>query len=237
MPARPASASTATAVPQQHQQRRHEDGDRDHFHLVGLDLLAQVFGRAADHQPGDEHGQDGEHEHAVEARAHTAEDHLAELDHHQGHGTTQRHVAVMHRVHCAAAGRGGDGGEEGRGIDAEAHLLAFHAAAGRIDAQRSERRVGLLLRDGGRDHGDHEHQRHRRQHRPSLAQVAHHAAEDEAKRRRDQEDRQHLQEVGDSRRVLVRVGRVGVEEAAAVGADHLDRELRGDWTHGELLGR
>ncbi len=37
--------------------------------------------------------------------------------------------------------------------------------------------------------------RHRRQHRPALARVAHHAAEGEAQRRRDQEDRQHLQQV------------------------------------------
>jgi hypothetical protein len=53
--------------------------------------------------------------------------------------------------------------------------------------------------------------------------------------RRDQEDRQHLQEVGQRRRVLVRVRRVGVEEAAAVGAQHLDRLLRGDRAHRQGL--
>ena len=43
----------------------------------------------------------------------------------------------------------------------------------------------------------------------------------------DREDRQHLHEVRQRRRVLVGVRRVGVEEAAAVGAQHLDGELRG----------
>ena len=84
---------------------------------------------------------------------------------------------------------------------------------------------------------DHEHQRHRRQHRPALAGVADHAAEGEGQRGRDQEDRQHLDEVGERRRVLVGMRRVGVEEAAAVGAEHLDRFLRGDRAHRQGLGR
>ena len=46
---------------------------------------------------------------------------------------------------------GGDGGEQRRGGDAEAHLLAFHVAAGLrgarrlVDAERGELRVALLL--------------------------------------------------------------------------------------------
>ena len=43
------------------------------------------------------------------------------------------------------------------------------------------------------------------------------------------------EEVRQRRRVLVRVRRVGVEEAAAVGAEHLDRLLRGDRAHGQRL--
>ena len=43
----------------------------------GLDLLAQVLGRAADHQAGDEDRQDDEDQHPVQARADAAEDHLA----------------------------------------------------------------------------------------------------------------------------------------------------------------
>jgi hypothetical protein len=36
----------------------------------------------------------------------------------------------------------------------------------------------------------------------------------------DREDREHLDEVGERRRVLEGMGGVGVEEAAAIGAEH-----------------
>ena len=45
----------------QHQHRQHH-----HLDFLLLDLLAQVFGRAAHHQAGDEHGEHGEQQHAVE---------------------------------------------------------------------------------------------------------------------------------------------------------------------------
>ncbi len=63
------------------------------------------------------------------------------------------------------------------------------------------------------------------------------AAESEAQCRRDQEDREHLHEVGQRRRVFIRVRRVGIEEPAAVGAQHLDGLLRGDRAHGQFLRR
>jgi ribosomal protein S15P/S13E len=115
-------------------------------------------------------------------------------------------------------------------------FLAFHVAAGLqwrsrlVDARAREQRVARLLAqrvaDGQQQHDEHD--RHRGQHRPALARVADHLAEGVAQRRRDQQDRQHLQEVGQRRRVLERMRRVGVEEAAAVGAELLDRLLRGD---------
>ena len=36
----------------------HQQGEHRQLHLAGLDLLAQVLGRAADHQPGDEDADD-----------------------------------------------------------------------------------------------------------------------------------------------------------------------------------
>ena len=49
----------------------------------------------------------------------------------------------------------------------------------------------------------------------------------------DQQDQQDLHEVGERGRVLEGMGRVGVEEAAAVGAQLLDRLLGGDRPHGD----
>ena len=63
----------------QDRQRQDQDGEHRHLDFLRLDLLAEIFRRAADHQAGDEHRDDGEHQHAVEARADAAEDDLAEL--------------------------------------------------------------------------------------------------------------------------------------------------------------
>ncbi len=63
--------------------RRRKDGEQHHLHLERLDLLAEVFGRAPDHQAGDEDGQDHEDQDPVEARADAAGRRLAEQ--HEGH--------------------------------------------------------------------------------------------------------------------------------------------------------
>src|SRR6185312_5966060 len=58
---------------EQHDERHDEHHERGHLDLVGLDLLAQVLRRSPDHEAGDEHGDDDEGQHAVEPRAHAAE--------------------------------------------------------------------------------------------------------------------------------------------------------------------
>ncbi|MNI28445.1 hypothetical protein D3C73_822220 [compost metagenome] len=63
----------------QHQQGRGEDDDGHHLHVVGFDLLAQVFRGAADHQARNEDRQHREGQHAVQPRAHAAIDHFAQL--------------------------------------------------------------------------------------------------------------------------------------------------------------
>ena len=84
-----------------------------------------------------------------------------------------------------------------------------------------------LGRVAGDDAGDEQHA-HDREDRPALALVADHAAEHIGERRADREDRDHLDEVRQRGRILERMRGVGVEEAAAIGAEHLDRDLRGD---------
>ena len=51
----------------EHPERQHQDGQHGHLDLLRLDLLAEIFRRAADHETGDEHGDDDHQQHAVEA--------------------------------------------------------------------------------------------------------------------------------------------------------------------------
>ena len=153
MPALPGVGHHRDRGPDQHEQRRDQDHDRGHLHLEGLDLLAEVLRRAPDHQAGDEHRDDREHQHAVQARADAAEDHLAELYQPHRHQTAERRAAnrasrstAPHEAAVVIAR------EQRRIGDAEAHLLAFHVAARLqvlarlIDAQRGQRRIAAPAR-------------------------------------------------------------------------------------------
>src|SRR2546426_10814124 len=55
-----------------------------------------------------------------------------------------------------------------------------------------------------------------------------HAAESVSQARTDSENCEHLEQVGERRRVLERMGAVGVEEAAAVCTQFLNDFLRSD---------
>ena len=78
---------------------------------------------------------------------------------------------------------------------------------------------------------------HRRPDRPAVPLAAGHPAEEPGQRRRDREDREHGPEVGPRRRVLEWMRGVGVEEAAAVGAELLDRLLARHRAHRDGLLR
>jgi hypothetical protein len=67
-----------------------QDGEHGHLHLARLDLLAEIFRRAADHQAGDEDREDDEQQHAVEAGADAADDDLAELHVDHRHHAAER---------------------------------------------------------------------------------------------------------------------------------------------------
>ena len=140
----------------------------------------------------------------------------------------------MHGIHRTAGRVGGDRRKQGGVEDAEAHLLAFHVA-GRLHAERLQARVARRFRRPADEHPRQKDHGHGPPHRPAVALVLDHAPEVVGQPARDQEDRQHLDEVGKRRRVLVRVRGVGVHEAAAVGAEHLDRHLRGHRPLGDGL--
>ena len=134
-PARPVGRGERDGAADEHQDRGGQHVAGDQHDLALADLLAEVLRGAADHQAAEEHGDDGEHEHPVEAGADAAGRDLAE--HHVEHrdaaaGGGQR---VVHRVDRAGRGAGGGGGEQRGRRRAEAHLLALHRAAGQLRAR------------------------------------------------------------------------------------------------------
>ena len=219
------------------EQRKDEDVEHRELHLARLDLLAQVLGGAPDHQAGDEHRQEHHHQHSVEAGADAAEDHLAELDVDERNQAAQRREAVVHRVDRAAGRVGRHRGEQRRGSDAEARFLAFEVPSGLVHRQAAQRGIARCLRRIGDGDARDEQRGHRTKEGPALLLAAGHAPVQVGERAGDGEDQQELEEVAERGRVLERVSAVGVEEAAAVGAQLLDGLLRGDRPQGQELLR
>jgi len=75
------------------------------------------------------------------------------------------------------------------------------------------------------NHAGDEENAHRRQHGPALALITDHSAENVGQRGADRKNRNHLDEIRQGRRVLERMGSVGIEKAAAIGAQHLNGDL------------
>ena len=169
-------------------ERHDQEGDHGEFDLARLDLLAEVFGRAPHHQPGEEDREHDVDEHPVEPGPDAAEDHLARLHVQEQHEPRKRHETVVHGVDRAVRGGGGRRGPERRERDAEALLLALHVAGGLVDPS-SEQRVARLLEGVDDREPGHEQHRHRREDRDALAHVADEAAVEEREGDRDQQDR------------------------------------------------
>ncbi len=135
-------------------QREDQRDQHRHLDVVGLDLFAQIFRRAPDHEARDKHGQYDVDENPVHARADAAENNFAQHDVDERDHAAQRREGIMPAVDGAATGVGGDGGEQ-RGVgDAEARFFAFHVAArlqsrGVLRDGRGIQRIALRLRPVG----------------------------------------------------------------------------------------
>ena len=217
-------------------ERQDQDGQHRHLDLLGLDLLAEIFRRAPDHQPGDEHRDDGEEQHAVKAGADAAEDDLAQHDiDHRDHAA-QRHEAVMHGVDGAAGSIGGDGREERRNWRCRSGppCLPYcrrpaarsapdrHEARRRPDCRRPRpnRRSPTPARNSSAHH---------REDRPALALDCRPCGRTHwSAPRRCEKISTIWTRLVSAFGILEGMGRIGVEEAAAIGAHHLDDFLRGD---------
>jgi hypothetical protein len=104
-----------------------------------------------------------------------------------------------------------------------------------IDVEPREIQVAVLFgRIDDRERAD-EHDQKRRIKRPALTAAHQHAAWRVGERGWNQQHAQDMQRVGERRRVLVRVRSVHAEEAAAVGAEVLDRLEARHRAHQDVL--
>ena len=92
--------------------------------------------------------------------------------------------------------------------------------------------LGIAARFGqiGDKNAREEEKGHGAPDRPAMAWGAGHASEGVGEARRNGEDHQHLEEIGEGRGIFEWMSAVGVEKAAAIGSEHLDGFLRSDRT-------
>ena len=217
--------------------------DEDQLHLPRLDLLAEVLGRAADHQPGDEDGRAGRRAASSRGRSRPRRRsprrsmRLASgtrppipVSESRAALTAPQEVTVVTAVHSEESAM-----PKRCSLPSMLPPVEPSKAWVRMPACVL-RRGAVLLGDVDDADADDEHHHHRRVERPALAPVADHAAEGVGEGGRDDQDQQQLDEVGEAARVLERDGAVDVEEAAAVGAELLDRLLRGDRARARASG-
>ena len=146
---------------EQHHGGHGQQRDRRGRHLPAAELLAQVLRGAPDHQPGQEHRDDGEHQDAVQAGPDPARRDLAEQHVQQRDPAAQPGVAVVQRVHRAGRGAGGGHREQHRAGDPEPDLLALQRRAGGQGGRAVRVRLGPPG-DGQQPAPQHAH--HREQH-------------------------------------------------------------------------
>src|ERR1019366_4210495 len=195
-------------------QRQHQDREHRHLDFARLDLLADIFRRAADHQASDEDRQHDEQQHAVKAGADAADDDFTELHVDQRNHAAMRGETIMHGVDRAAGGRRGDDGKQCGTNDDKTDFLAFHIAAGETECIEPARAVSFSpVADS--DASDEQHAHHAED-CPALALIADHAAEHVGQRGAEREDRDHLDEVRQRGGVLERMRSISIEEAAAI---------------------
>ena len=167
---------------------------------------------------------------AVEAGADAAEDDLAGRHVRDRHGAAEPGERLERRVDRAVRGGRGHGRPQRRELAIPKRcslpsrlppvepLKCVRADAGEVLRRRAVLLGGVRDRDA-----ETNSDRHRREDRPALPAAADHPPVGRRQRRRDQQDREQLDEVREARRVLERHRGVDVEEPAAVGPELLDR--------------
>ena len=182
--------------------------------------LPRYSGSPADHQPPQEDGDHGRHEHADQAGAEAAIGHFPQQHVEQEHAAAQGAEGTGLRGAGTAGAVGGGDPRQDRLGQTEADLLALEIRTG-SDGRRQGRRPGRFGQVQPTQ-AEGEQQRHDREQHPSRVPPPGHAPEGVGQTGRNDHDGEHAQEVGQGGGIGEGVGPVRSEKAAAIGAQVLD---------------
>jgi len=202
-------------------ERREQQRQHGELHFARFDLLAEIFRRATDHEPGDENGDDGEQKNGVESVPPPpgAMQPISRLTIGTRPliGMSESKVHWPRRFRSPCRDR-----EQGGARLTEAQILAFQIPADRIDAKLRQQRISSGFGLVERGHAYEEDDGHHREQAVTLPTIAHHAAEGEQQSDGDNELAPRLDHIRQGARIFERMRRIGVEKAAAVVAEQFD---------------
>jgi hypothetical protein len=132
---------------------------------------------------------------------------------------------IVHRVGGAGARTAGRGREQGRQALAESQFLALEIAERRIDTELRQDGAAASLREIEHRGSNDENDAHDPEDGMALAALPDGRAESEDHGHGHDELRPNLEHIRKRTRVLEGVGRIHIEEAAAIVAQELDRLL------------
>ena len=233
MPARSPGKAIATAVPIEHERRRRQQVQRGELHLAAAELLAEVLRRSPDHQTGDEH-----REHGEDQACRT--------------GPSRYRPARPRRASCSAASsrrrgwcrsRGSCPPRRSRSASCRSRTSPSpgRRSAVSVPSVAAPTAVGTVPWCIALEH-DGEHDAERRRSQAITATIARpcRLSPTSLPKVRGSENAMHSSRKISSQFVHAvgfsnGMGRVGVEEAAAVGAEFLDDLLAGERAAGDRL--
>ncbi|MPM99512.1 hypothetical protein SDC9_146704 [bioreactor metagenome] len=145
--------------------------------------------------------------------------------------STQRGKAAVHGVDRSIGGGGSCRTPEGRSPDSVDDFFAFQIA---VCGNAGQRDSAVGFAEGNADQRTDKEEHHDHIEHRALPAVFYRASKGDTQRGGNQQDREHLHNVTQRRRVFKWISRVCAEESAAVGAELFDCNLtcsRPHWQH------
>ena len=122
--------------------QQRQDGEA---HFARFDFLAEIFGRASDHQPRDEDRDDGQEQNAIKARTDTSGRDTPRQQIEQRNEAADRRQRVESGIGGASSGAGGGERKQRCAVLPEPQVLAFEVSGRWVEAKRGQHWIACRL--------------------------------------------------------------------------------------------